>query len=92
MNGPHGLDYVGGKLWFTAEGAKAVGRLNTSTGTVEWIMGTGQDRTHMLRVTPDQKTIYTTNVSSGTVSILEEKQLQPRTTWEQTVIPRRPWR
>src|SRR6202012_590717 len=26
LNGPHGLTFVGGKLWFTAEGAKSVGR------------------------------------------------------------------
>jgi DNA-binding beta-propeller fold protein YncE len=24
LNGPHGLAFVGGKLWFTAEGAKAI--------------------------------------------------------------------
>jgi len=35
-------------------------------------MGTGQDRTHMIYVTPDQTHIYTTNVASGTVSILEK--------------------
>jgi WD40 repeat protein len=33
---------------------------------------TGQNRTHMLYVTPDEKQIYTTNVSSATVSILEK--------------------
>jgi DNA-binding beta-propeller fold protein YncE len=26
LNGPHGLAFVGGKLWFTAEGAKAIAR------------------------------------------------------------------
>jgi YVTN family beta-propeller protein len=35
-------------------------------------MGTGQNRTHMIHVTADQKQIYTTNVSSGTVTILEQ--------------------
>jgi YVTN family beta-propeller protein len=72
LNGPHGLAFVGGKLWFTAEGAKAVGRFDPATRTLDWIMGTGQNRTHMLYVTADQKQIYTTNVSSGTVSVLEE--------------------
>jgi DNA-binding beta-propeller fold protein YncE len=74
LNGPHGLAFVGGKVWFTAEGAKAVGRFDPATSTIDWIMGTGQNRTHMLEVTNNEKQIYTTNVSSGTVSILEQVQ------------------
>ena len=62
LNGPHGLAFVGGKLWFTAEGAKAIARYDPASGKIEWIMGTGQNRTHMLFVTADQKQIYTTNV------------------------------
>src|SRR6202042_829294 len=42
------------------------------------MMGTGQDRTHMIYVTPDLKRVYTTNVSSGTVSILVDTMIQPR--------------
>ena len=77
LNGPHGLTFVGGKLWFTAEGAKAIGRYDPATNKVDWIMGTGQNRTHMLYVTADQKQIYTTNVSSATVSIIEKIALPP---------------
>ena len=72
LNGPHGLAFVGGKLWFTAEGAKAVARYDPGSAKVDWIMGTGQNRTHMIYVAPDEKRIYTTNVSSATVSILEK--------------------
>jgi len=77
LNGPHGEFFVGGKLWFTAEGAKAVGRYDPATNKIDWIMGTGQNRTHMLYVTNDEKRVYTTNVSSATVSILELVQLPP---------------
>ena len=77
LNGPHGLAFVGGKLWFTAEGAKAIARYDPATAKVDWIMGTGQNRTHMLYVTPDEKRIYTTNVSSATVSIIEQVALPP---------------
>jgi hypothetical protein len=73
----HGLAFVGGKLWFTAEGAKAVARFDPVTNRIDWIMGTGQNRTHMLYVTADESQIYTTNVSSGTVSILEKLALPP---------------
>ena len=75
--GPHGLTFVHGKAWFTAEGSKSVGRYDPATAKLDWCMGTGQDRTHMIYVTPDGKNIYTTNVSSGTVSILTDTMIQP---------------
>jgi DNA-binding beta-propeller fold protein YncE len=71
LRGPHGLTFVGGKTWFTAEAAKAIGRYDPATKKVDWILGTGQNRTHMIYVSPDSKLILTTNVSSGTVSIIE---------------------
>jgi DNA-binding beta-propeller fold protein YncE len=95
--GPHDVTFVDGKVWFTAEGSKAIGRFDPSTGKLDWSMGTGQDRTHMIYVTPDAKTIYTTNISSGTVSILRDTLIQPgkfapptakpRHDWTQTIIP-----
>ncbi|MFZ0954665.1 MAG: YncE family protein [Candidatus Sulfotelmatobacter sp.] len=72
LRGPHGLMFVGGKAWFTAEGAKAIGSYDPATKSVDWILGTGQNRTHMIYVSPDMKTIVTTNVSSGTVSIIDK--------------------
>ncbi len=77
LNGPHGLAFVGGKVWFTAEGAKAIARYDPGSAKVDWIMGTGQNRTHMIYVTAAQDRIYTTNVSSGTVSIVEKVALPP---------------
>lgn len=71
LRGPHGLDYVSGKTWFTAEAAKAIGSYDPRMGKVDWILGTGQDRTHMIWVSADEKQIVTTNVSSGTVSIID---------------------
>jgi YVTN family beta-propeller protein len=77
LNGPHGLAFIGGKLWFTAEGAKAIARYDPATAKIDWIMGTGQNRTHMLFVTKDEKEIYTTNVSSATVTILDKVTMPP---------------
>jgi YVTN family beta-propeller protein len=77
LNGPHGLAFVGGKLWFTAEGAKAIARYDPATAKIDWIMGTGQNRTHMIYVMRDEKQIYTTNVASATVSFLEQTALPP---------------
>ncbi len=94
LNGPHGLAFVGGKLWFTAEAAKAIARYDPATSKIDWIMGTGQNRTHMIYVAQDQKHIYTTNVNSASVSFIEQIVLppmgpngQPRLDWNETVIP-----
>lgn len=94
--GPHDITFVNGKAWFTAEGSKSVGRYDPATGKLDWSMGTGQDKTHMLYVSADGKKIYTTNISSGTVSILVDQIVQPgktappdakpRENWEHTVI------
>jgi DNA-binding beta-propeller fold protein YncE len=94
--GPHDVTFVDGKLWFTAEGSKAVGRYDPATAKLDWSMGTGEDRTHMMYVTADSKKIYTTNVSSGTVSILVDTLIQPgkfapsnakpHEDWTQTII------
>ncbi len=72
LRGPHGLTFVGGKVWFTAEAAKAIGSYDPATKTIDWIFGTGQNRTHMIYVWPDMKRIVTTNVSSATVSVIEK--------------------
>ena len=69
---PHGIALADGKVYFTAEGAKVVGRYDPATRRVDLVIGTGQDRTHMVIVSSDQKTLFTTNVSSATVSILEQ--------------------
>jgi YVTN family beta-propeller protein len=97
LMGPHGITFVGGKVWFTTEGSKTVGRYDPTTGKFDWVMGTGQYRTHMIYVTNDEKRVYTTNVSSGTVSILVDSLMKPNPgpngfappahwNWEQTVI------
>jgi YVTN family beta-propeller protein len=76
LKGPHGLDFAGGKLWFTVEGSKSFGSYDPITQKVDFILGTGQNRTHMIYVFDDLKHIVTTNVSSGTVTLIDK--LPPR--------------
>jgi DNA-binding beta-propeller fold protein YncE len=72
LRGPHGLVFVGGKVWFTAEGAKVIGSYDPATKKVDLVLGTGQNRTHMIFVFDDLKRIITSNVSSGTMTIMEQ--------------------
>jgi YVTN family beta-propeller protein len=77
LRSPHGLEFAGGKLFFTAEVAKVVGRYDPATQKIDWVMGTGQDRTHMVVVSRDLKTVFTSNVSSATVSVIEQRAPTP---------------
>ncbi len=97
---PHGLVYRNNELWFTAQGSKAVGIYDLNSMKIKDVFGTGQDFTHLLYVTSDNKSFYTTNVESGTISIFENKHLPPympptgtlppnakdRYEWRQTLI------
>ena len=75
LRGPHGLTFVDGKVWFTAEQAKAIARYDPATRHVDWILGTGQNRTHMLFVAPDLRRIVTANVNSATISLFEKARM-----------------
>jgi len=72
LRGPHGLAYAGGKVYFTAEANKVFGRYDPATRQIDWVLGTGQNRTHMIVVSPDLDHIYTSNVNSGNISIIEK--------------------
>ena len=68
----HGLAFADGKLYFTAETNKVIGRYDPATQRVDWILGTGQDRTHMVEVSKSLDKIFTSNVNSATISIIEQ--------------------
>jgi YVTN family beta-propeller protein len=68
---PHGLATSGQQVYFTAEDAKQVGRLDTASGKVDWRFATNQERTHMVVASRDGRTLFTTNMGSNSVSIIE---------------------
>jgi DNA-binding beta-propeller fold protein YncE len=68
---PHGLLASRGLFYFTAEGARAIGAYDPVKDQVVWIMGTGQDQTHMLAATRDGSIMVATNRGSNTLSIFE---------------------
>jgi YVTN family beta-propeller protein len=71
LRSAHGLAFAGDKLYFTAETNKVIGRYDPASRRVEWILGTGQDRTHMILVSSSLDQIVTANVNSATISIIE---------------------
>jgi YVTN family beta-propeller protein len=68
---PHGIFEHDGKVYFTTETSCAVARYDPAADRVDWIMGTGQLGTHMLVLSPDKKRIYTANIGSDSVSLVE---------------------
>jgi DNA-binding beta-propeller fold protein YncE len=72
LRGPHGLMFAGGKLWFTAEAAKVIGSYDPATKQIDLVLGTGQDRTHMVYVTDDLKRIITSDVNAATMTIIDK--------------------
>lgn len=83
LSRPHGLDFAGGKLYFTAEGSKAIARYDPATDKIDWRFDTGQQTTHMVIVSRDLKTIFTSNIGSDTVSKIQQG---PDATWVQTTV------
>jgi YVTN family beta-propeller protein len=90
LRSPHGLTFAGGNLYFTAETNKVVGRYNPATQTIDWLIGTGQDRTHMVVVSAALDRVFTSNVSSGTMSIIE--QVSALDFGPPPGVPRKTWR
>ena len=68
---PHGIQAVGSRFYFTAEGSRVVARYDATVDRIDWIGGTGQDVTHMLVVVPGEKKIYTANIGGNSVSVLD---------------------
>jgi YVTN family beta-propeller protein len=99
LHSAHGLDFQGGELYFTAETSKVIGRYDPVTQKIDWVLGTGESRTHMVIVARDLEHIYTSNVASGTISIIRSQLpsgpagappppgSQPRKVWEVTNVP-----
>jgi YVTN family beta-propeller protein len=87
LRAPHGLDLVNDKVYFTAEGSKVIGCYDPASNQVEWELGTGQDRTHMLKVMPDLRTIFTASMTSNTITAFEQDKNADFSGWTETNIP-----
>ena len=69
-SGPHDVQVVRGKVFFTASGRKAIGRYDPATGQTEFL-STGAYGTRMMDVSEALDTIYASSQSSKSVLVLE---------------------
>jgi len=68
---PHGIIFADDKVYFTAELNKLIARYDPAADRVDWMMGTGQDYTHMLVASKDLRQIFTANIGSDSVTAID---------------------
>jgi len=83
---PHGIEWANGKVYFTAEGSKVIGRYDPATKQIDWVLGIGQNRTHMLVVSKDESRIFTSNVNGDSITILERDKKGDASGWIETPL------
>jgi DNA-binding beta-propeller fold protein YncE len=74
---PHGLQLIGGKVYFTSETNRLIARYDPASNKVDWMMGTGQNGSHMVVGTSDQKRFYTANIGSDSITAFEFQNVPP---------------
>jgi YVTN family beta-propeller protein len=82
---PHGVFFRDGKVYFTSETSRIVGRYDPAANQVDWLLGTGQAGTHMIWVTRDATRMYACNIGGDSMTIIE-RGANP-SVWNETVIP-----
>lgn len=80
---PHGLAIAQGKVYFTAEDSRRIGRYDPDSRRVDWTFDTEQDRTHMVIATRDGTKLFASNMDSNTISVLERS---AQGDWQQRLI------
>jgi YVTN family beta-propeller protein len=81
---PHGVFFRDGKVYFTSETHRIVGRYDPAINGVDWLLGTGQPGTHMIWVNADATRMYTCNIGGDSITVIERG--ANATVWDETVI------
>jgi YVTN family beta-propeller protein len=82
---PHGLFAHDGKLYFTAEINRAIGRYDPASNQIDWILGTGQAGTHMVLSNKDGSVLFTANIGGDSMSVIERG--NNPLAWNVTIVP-----
>ena len=81
----HGLAIEGNKVWFTAEANKVAARYDPAANRIDFVLGTGQNGTHMVLLSKDANRIFTANIGSDSISIFDRSAGSDN--WDQTMFP-----
>jgi len=68
---PHGLAVADGKVYFTAEANRILGRYDPATDKIDWMTGTGEAQTHMVVAARVPDLVFTSNIGSDSISMIE---------------------
>lgn len=72
---PHGIAWLQDELVaVTAEGNKTLLVLDVGKGVVRDVIGTNQNVSHMVVVTPDARRAFVANIGSGSVTVIDLKE------------------
>jgi YVTN family beta-propeller protein len=82
---PHGITFADGKVYFTAEINKLIARYDPASNQIDWLLGTGQNGTHMVLLSKDRNHIFTANIGSDSITALDR--VSGPLGWSETVIP-----
>ena len=74
---PHGIAFVGGKVYFTAEGAKVIGRYDPVADQIDWMQGTGHRGGHDLAVSQDLTKVFVPSYDPDAVAVIELSDTRP---------------
>ena len=67
----HDVLYADGKVYFTIEGYKSIGRYDPAADAIDWTLGIGEDGSHMLVLDRERGAMFTPNIGSNTVTMIE---------------------
>jgi YVTN family beta-propeller protein len=82
---PHGITFADGKVYFTAELNKLIARYDPAGNQIDWLLGTGQNGTHMVLLSKDRNHMFTANIGSDSITVIDRASGPPG--WTETVIP-----
>ena len=68
---PHGIVFSDGKVWFTAEQNRLIARYDPAANQIDWLLGIGQNGTHMLLFSKDRSLLFTSNIGSDSITMLQ---------------------
>src|SRR5262249_19170355 len=80
---PHGIAFADGKTYSTAEVNKLIARYDPASNQIDWLLGTGQNVTHMVLISRDNNRMFTANIGSDSISIID----RAGNNWNETVVP-----